>query len=213
MLGRSWCPCRRDAGIADAVEATGSLCLLALPGATPTPWVSRIVLLHTRDCGSGRDRPVGRGPTLEGCSCSPTAGSLGGPARPSTSAGSFTAWALDPVLTVVIVWVAGALPVRRVACCTTAGDRWPLGAHAELRRRRAWAALFFATSSGLGTYDTTLLSVHMVQHMVLSMFVPLFLALGAPVTLMLRTLPPRPRRWLLARAALAGWRWCCPSRR
>jgi putative copper resistance protein D len=34
--------------------------------------------------------------------------------------------------------------------------------------------------------------------MVLSMVVPLFLALGAPVTLMLRTLPPAPRRWLLA---------------
>jgi cytochrome c oxidase assembly factor CtaG len=30
------------------------------------------------------------------------------------------------------------------------------------------------------------------------MLVPLFLALGAPVTLMLRTLPARPRRWLLA---------------
>jgi putative copper resistance protein D len=30
------------------------------------------------------------------------------------------------------------------------------------------------------------------------MAVPLFLALGAPVTLMLRTLPTRPRRWLLA---------------
>jgi cytochrome c oxidase assembly factor CtaG len=37
----------------------------------------------------------------------------------------------------------------------------------------------------------------MVQHMVLSMLVPLALALGAPVTLALRTLPPVPRRWLL----------------
>jgi cytochrome c oxidase assembly factor CtaG len=37
-----------------------------------------------------------------------------------------------------------------------------------------------------------------VQHMILSMVVPLFLALGAPVTLALRTLPARPRRWLLA---------------
>jgi putative copper resistance protein D len=33
--------------------------------------------------------------------------------------------------------------------------------------------------------------------MVLSMIVPLALALGAPVTLALRTLPARPRRWLL----------------
>ncbi len=37
----------------------------------------------------------------------------------------------------------------------------------------------------------------MVQHMVLSMLVPMALALGAPVTLALRTLPARPRRWLL----------------
>jgi putative copper resistance protein D len=38
----------------------------------------------------------------------------------------------------------------------------------------------------------------MVQHMVLSMAVPVFCALGAPVTLALRTLPRRPRGWLLA---------------
>jgi putative copper resistance protein D len=38
----------------------------------------------------------------------------------------------------------------------------------------------------------------MVQHMVLAMMVPLCLALGAPVTLALRTLPKRPRGWLLA---------------
>jgi cytochrome c oxidase assembly factor CtaG len=77
------------------------------------------------------------------------------------------------------------------------GDRWPVG------RTLAFVGLgmgsfAFATMSGLGRYDTTLLSVHMVQHMLLSMVVPLALALGAPVTLALRTLPPRPRRWLLA---------------
>src|SRR5690606_23034416 len=33
---------------------------------------------------------------------------------------------------------------------------------------------------------------------ILSMVVPMALALGAPVTLALRTLPGRPRRWLLA---------------
>jgi cytochrome c oxidase assembly factor CtaG len=43
-----------------------------------------------------------------------------------------------------------------------------------------------------------LLSVHMVQHMILMMVAPLFLALGAPVTLALRTLHPRPRAMLLA---------------
>ena len=47
-----------------------------------------------------------------------------------------------------------------------------------------------ATLTALGAYDTVLLSVHVVQHMILTMVTPLFLALGAPVTLALRTLPP-----------------------
>src|SRR4029450_8982582 len=54
------------------------------------------------------------------------------------------------------------------------------------------------TVSGLEAYDTALLSVHMVQHMVLSMLAPIFLALGAPVTLALRTLSGQPRHVLLA---------------
>src|SRR6185312_15543747 len=53
------------------------------------------------------------------------------------------------------------------------------------------------TMTGIGTYDDTLLSVHMVQHMVLAMIAPIFLALGAPVTLALRTLPGRHRALLL----------------
>ena len=38
----------------------------------------------------------------------------------------------------------------------------------------------------------------MIQHMVLTMLAPVFLALGAPITLWLRTLPPPPRAPLLA---------------
>ena len=49
----------------------------------------------------------------------------------------------------------------------------------------------------LAGHDVSLFAAHMVQHMLLSMLVPLALALGAPVTLALRTLPARPRRWLL----------------
>lgn len=108
----------------------------------------------------------------------------------------FTEWGVDPFLTVVTVWVAGAYLVG-VWVLRSRGDRWPLG------RTLAFVvggmgSFYVATSSGLGSYDTTLLSVHMVQHMVLSMVAPLLMALGAPVTLMLRTLPRTPRRWLLA---------------
>ncbi|MGH3997607.1 MAG: cytochrome c oxidase assembly protein, partial [Pseudonocardiaceae bacterium] len=80
------------------------------------------------------------------------------------------------------------------------------GAH-RLRARgdtwSRWRSVFFvglgmgsllvATTSVLAVYDTTLLWVHMVQHMVLAMLAPIFLALGAPVTLALRVLPPRGR--------------------
>jgi cytochrome c oxidase assembly factor CtaG len=108
----------------------------------------------------------------------------------------FTAWSLDPFLTVLIVWVTG-LYLFGVYVLRSRGDSWPMARTLSFVLP-GMGAFFFATSSGLGTYDTSLLSVHMVQHMILSMVVPLFLALGAPVTLMLRTLPTRPRRWLLA---------------
>lgn len=108
----------------------------------------------------------------------------------------FTEWGLAPIPFVVTVWAVG-LYLWGVATLRRRGDGWPLG------RTLSFVVLgmgsfYVATSSGLAAYDSTLLSVHMVQHMVLSMLVPLSLALGAPVTLALRTLPPAPRRWLLA---------------
>ncbi len=109
---------------------------------------------------------------------------------------TFTGWSLQPVAFVVTVWIAG-LYLWGVATLRRRGDRWPVGRTLSFVLV-GMGAFLFATSSGLGTYDDTLISVHMVQHMVLSMLVPMALALGAPVTLALRTLPARPRRWLLA---------------
>jgi len=106
-----------------------------------------------------------------------------------------TDWALDPVPFVLVVWAAGLYLVG-VGVLRRRGDRWPVGR--TLAFVVAGMGTFaVATLSGVARYDTTLLSVHMVQHMLLSMVVPLALALGAPVTLALRTLPLRPRRWLL----------------
>jgi len=108
----------------------------------------------------------------------------------------FTGWGLDPWLFVATVWVAG-LYLTGVWTLRRRGDHWPWAR--TLSFVVVGMGLFvFATQSGLAAYDTTLLSVHMVQHMILSMAVPLALALGAPVTLALRTLPRAPRRWLLA---------------
>jgi putative copper resistance protein D len=107
-----------------------------------------------------------------------------------------TEWTVDPVLFVGTVWVAG-LYVWGVWTLRARGDRWPAGRTAAFLLGGI-GSFVVATQSGLAAYDTALLSAHMVQHMTLSMVVPVFLALGAPVTLALRTLPRRPRSWLLA---------------
>jgi cytochrome c oxidase assembly factor CtaG len=113
----------------------------------------------------------------------------------------FTEWSLAPIPFVITIWAAG-LYLYGVHRLHRRGDRWPVGRTVSFVAL-GLGAFYFATASGLGTYDLTLLSVHMVQHMILAMLVPMALALGAPVTLALRTLSPRPRRWLLA--ALHSW--------
>ena len=103
---------------------------------------------------------------------------------------------LSPVLFVLVVW-AGGLYLYAVWRLRERGDHWPVGRTVAFVVG-GMGSFLFATCSGLAAYDDTLLSAHMVQHMILSMVVPVFCALGAPVTLALRTLPGRPRRWLLA---------------
>ncbi|WP_139058043.1 cytochrome c oxidase assembly protein [Tsukamurella pseudospumae] len=57
-------------------------------------------------------------------------------------------------------------------------------------------ALLTLTGSGLRTYSNAMFSVHMVVHMLMTSIVPVFLLLGAPVTLLRDTLRGAPARWL-----------------
>ncbi len=63
--------------------------------------------------------------------------------------------------------------------------------------------LSYVTSGPPAVYGRVMFSAHMVDHMALTMVVPIFLVLGAPITLALRALTPRrdssrgPREWLL----------------
>jgi putative membrane protein len=113
---------------------------------------------------------------------------------PLTWARIVTAWEPRTVVLVALVAVGGA---------------YLLAARSLRRRGDAWSpardisfvvgglgTIAWATLGWMGVYDDTLFWAHMAQHMVLSMVSPIFLALGAPVTLALRTLPARPRRWL-----------------
>lgn len=49
--------------------------------------------------------------------------------------------------------------------------------------------LIWVTNAGIAKYAMISFSAHMIQHMVLAMVAPIFLVLGAPITLTLRALP------------------------
>ncbi len=74
------------------------------------------------------------------------------------------------------------------------GDRWPPGRPACFLAGSACAVV--ALSPPLASYDD-IFPGHVGQHLLLGMAGPALLALSAPVTLALRTLPRRSRRLLL----------------
>jgi cytochrome c oxidase assembly factor CtaG len=93
--------------------------------------------------------------------------------------------------------IAAALYIAGLVVLRRRGDRWPMPRSISFLLG-GLGSIGLATMSALGTYDTVLFSIHIVQHMILMMVAPMFLALGAPVTLALRTLRTRPRAMLLA---------------
>lgn len=102
----------------------------------------------------------------------------------------------EPLPLLVVLAVGGAY-LYGVMLLRRRGDAWSPG------RTISFVGLGLGTMavallSGLAAYDTTSFGAHMVQHMMLTMVAPIFLALGAPVTLALRTFRPRPRSALLS---------------
>ncbi|WP_314037868.1 cytochrome c oxidase assembly protein [Dietzia sp. CH92] len=113
----------------------------------------------------------------------------------------FGTWRFDLVLGLASVillglYLWGLIHLRR------RGDSWPPS------RTAFWVAgcvtLFLTTSSGMGMFMMADFASHMVGHMLISMLVPVLLALGGPFTLALRALPtagrgnpPGPREWLV----------------
>ncbi|MFE5976880.1 cytochrome c oxidase assembly protein [Streptomyces sp. NPDC056460] len=67
------------------------------------------------------------------------------------------------------------------------GDAWPVSRTVFFTVGVLTIALVMCTK--LNDYGMVMFSVHMVQHMVISMLSPILLLLGAPVTLALRALP------------------------
>ncbi len=122
------------------------------------------------------------------------AGGYDGP-PPLTAARVLTSWAPSPWLVAGLVATAG-LYVWGARRLRARGDHWSVWRDISFLGGGV-ATIALATLSFLGVYDDTLFWTHMLQHMGLSMVSPIFLALGAPVTLALRTLPPSWRRLLV----------------
>ncbi|GAA4427449.1 cytochrome c oxidase assembly protein [Georgenia halophila] len=108
---------------------------------------------------------------------------------------------LEPLLffgtvSAVVVYLMWVRRLRR------RGDTWP--AIRTVSWIAGWTLFAWVTNGGPVVYGAVLFSAHMLMHMLLAMVVPIFLVIGAPVTLAMRALPHRqdgsrgPREWLLA---------------
>jgi putative copper resistance protein D len=122
---------------------------------------------------------------------------------PGGLAGVLLEWQVEahvvlPLLGVVVAYWAAV----RVVAREHPGNPVP--------RWRAWCwyaglvVVLVALASPIATYDTTLFSVHMVQHLLLMVVAAPLLVLGAPITLLLRVASPRVRKRVILRL-LHSW--------
>ncbi len=133
------------------------------------------------------------GPLLALLFAAPVAAHGDVPPSPPDATILLTAWSLDP--TIVIPLLATALAwlwaVRRV------NRQHPGNPVPTLRIASFLAGLVVievALQSGIERYDTTLFSIHMVQHLLLMLVAPPLILLGAPMTVLLRAATPWARR-------------------
>lgn len=119
-----------------------------------------------------------------------------------TVARAFTEWTLDPwalgfVLLLAGLYLLGARRVRR------SGTAWPTG------RTVAFCGLglgfsVIATMSWVGVYQPILFWVRAVQTILMLLAIPLFFAMGKPLTLVIASLPqagPRVEAAIRSQAA------------
>ena len=111
-------------------------------------------------------------------------------ARPGAAGRSCSAWSFDPTSSSRSSWP------RPATCGRSGRSIGPIPATRcrDDPARSCWllglGAIVVALQSPIERYDTTLFSVHMVQHILLTLVAAPLLALGAPITLLLRFARP-----------------------
>ncbi|HTK46119.1 MAG TPA: cytochrome c oxidase assembly protein [Patescibacteria group bacterium] len=118
------------------------------------------------------------------------------PADPPTLASLALDWHFEPavglpLLLAALGWLALVRQVNRVHPET------PVPVVRTAAFLGGLAAIAVALMSGIERYDTTLFSVHMVQHLLLLLLAPPLVALAAPITQLLRASSPGIRSRLL----------------
>ena len=110
------------------------------------------------------------------------------PDEPPTAASLLLGWTFEPLPDAGDRWSSAGL----VELGRSPGRSRPIPANPVPRRRSvrvrrwAWRPSRSRCCPGSTRYDTTLFSVHMVQHVLLAMVAAPLLALAAPITLILR---------------------------
>jgi putative membrane protein len=110
-------------------------------------------------------------------------------------------WSADPFFLIACLTGLG-LYGWGVVRLTRRGDKWSVGRTVSFVLGVLTVMLVMCTR--LNDYGMVMFSVHMVQHMIISMVSPILILLGAPITLALRALPVAargrkgPRELLLA---------------
>ncbi len=119
------------------------------------------------------------------------------PDEPPTIGNLLLGWTFEPLPTLgiiaALVWWRWA--VGRVNAGHPAN---PVPRRRSVAFAAGMATIAVALLSGIDRYDTTLFSVHMVQHVLLTLVAAPFIALSAPITLVLRVSSASTRRrWIL----------------
>jgi putative copper resistance protein D len=166
-------------------------------------WLATVELvILAAAAGLGVALAAGPPPSAAHLQVRSAAESISGYPMPPPLSGSrwLTEWQPD-LLWLLVAALASIGYLAAVHRLRARGDRWSvLGTISWLI---GVIGAVYITSGPLVVYGRVMFSMHMLGHMSLSMLVPVFLVLGAPVTLTLRALPPRtdgsrgPREWLI----------------
>lgn len=119
------------------------------------------------------------------------------PVDPPTLASLTFGWEPEPIIAGALLLAAAGwlLVIRRVH---RFHPEHPVPAGRSAAFFAGLATIAVALMSGIARYDTTLFSLHMVQHLLLMMVAAPLLVFSAPVTQLLRAASPRIRQgWLI----------------